>query len=376
MNLQIRKNLPIIICSFIGTSGLAFSTIMPVLLGGIVDQLEFARSMVGWLASINIMGIAIGGVIATLLIGKFSFIRIVRTGLIGLVLFDFACIFVHEENVMLGLRLCSGICGGLVYAGTMAAFSGLKDALRAFGTYVVVYCLWSFIGLLGASWLIANVGIGAAFALLAGIELFSLSLSSTFYRLSTEIKERKIVSLRYLLSNKWVMISLLAYLAMHTGGGTIWAYLERIAKEAALSESFTGISLGLSRLVSLAGAFVVIRLGNRVKVKSAIILTLSIMALGMLLLFIAEIPAIYVLAISLFGGGWSVAIPYFQKIQSQYDPQGKVVSMGTIVNMGGRSIGPAIAALVLGSSAFVNVIWIGLGVLALSFVLMISTFAR
>ncbi len=371
MSPKLRKLLPIIISSFIGTTGLAFSTVMPVLLGGIVDQLDFARSMVGWIASSNIMGIATGGLIATLLIGRVPLISMVSLGLVGLMLFDGISAWVEQPLTMLGVRGLSGVFGGLVYASTMATFSGLKDPLKAFSTYVVVYCLWSFVALLLMPYLLASFGLKAGFHLLVSISFVSLLGSSMIKRLETSVKEKSFLSLNVLLSNKWILLSLLAYFAMHTAGGTIWAYLERIAKDAGLAQEFTGTALGMSRLVSLFGALLIIRMGNKAGVIVPILFTLEGMAVGMILLFYAAIPFIYVVAICLFGGAWSIAIPYFQKIQSQFDAQGKVVSLGTIVNMGGRSVGPAMAAMIVGSSAFSNVIWLGLGAILCSVLLLI-----
>ena len=65
------------------------------------------------------------------------------------------------------------------------------------------------------------------------------------------------------------------------------------------------------------------------------------------------------------------AIPYYQQIQAKFDPTGKVVSLGTIVNTMGRGTGPAMAALLLGDHSFTMVIWIALSVFVLSLLIIL-----
>ena len=53
----------IIINSFIANTGMGFATILPILVGAIVDDAGFPREMIGWIASINIFGMVIGGIL-------------------------------------------------------------------------------------------------------------------------------------------------------------------------------------------------------------------------------------------------------------------------------------------------------------------------
>jgi len=366
-----NKTLQIIVNSFISTTGLGFPAVLPILVGAIVDQLGYDRSMVGWIASFNIFGIALGGLIATLLIGKKPLIRIVQVGLVGLLVLDGLSVFVVQAIPMLGIRFISGVFGGLAYAGALAAFSGLKNPIKAYGIYVVVYCVWSGAILVTLPYLVNLFGLAGGFGILVFMALMSLLGSNVIPQLAANIKEKEIISLKTLLSKKEVLLALLGYFALQMGGGTIWAYVERIAKEAGLEAALTGQLMGLSSVLAILGGLLVFKIGDSRGLRMPILVGVIGMGLGAAMLFWSNNAMIYLGGISLFAGAWSIAIPYYQQIQAKFDPTGKVVSLGTIVNTMGRGTGPAMAALLLGDHSFTMVIWLALSVFVLSLLIIL-----
>jgi len=66
-----------------------------------------------------------------------------------------------------------------------------------------------------------------------------------------------------------------------------------------------------------------------------------------------------------------VAIPFYQQIQAKFDPTGKVVTLGTIVNTMGRATGPGMAALFLGAHSYSTIIWLALGALSVSVLILL-----
>ena len=360
-----NKTTQIIINSFIGATGLGFPSVLPMLVGAIVDTLEYSRAMVGWIASANIFGIALGGIIATLLIGKKPLIRIVQVGLIGLLIFDVVSMYIEAPQTMLCVRFISGVFGGLVYAAGLAAFSGLKNPIKAYGIYVVVYCIWSGIVMVVLPILVQQFGLSGGFAILVFMAIMSLLGAGVIPKLAANIQEKNI-DLSYLLKQKEVLLSLIGYFALQLAGGTTFTYLERIAKEAGLDSILIGQLIGVSTILALMGGLLVFWLGDSKGLRVPILLGVLTMGLGSFLLFWSASPILYFIAISLLGGAWSFCIPFYQQIQAKFDPTGKVVSLGTIVNTMGRATGPAMAALFLSGQSFSVVIWLALGALLLS----------
>lgn len=317
------------------------------------------------------MGAALGGFITTIRIGHNSLTRLATIGLIILLAFDLLSILCVTEFSILVIRFLSGIGGGVVYAAALAAFSGLKDATKAFATYIVVYCFVGGIILGSMPLLLGMFGIKAGFIVLALMAAISLTFIAVLNRVAGNVKKREIISLNFLLKNKNVLYGLLSYFFVQLAGGTMWAYGERIGKEAGLSISFIGIVLGISIVFALIGGLLVMVAKKEWGIIKPLCVGLLIMGIGTYLLFYANYKALYIFANLIAGASWSFVIPYYQQMQAQFDLSGRVVSIGTIVNMAGRSIGPAIAALTLGTSAFSNALWISLIALMLSVLLAI-----
>jgi len=327
--------------------------------------------MVGWISSINILGAAIGGMITTLRIGRNSLFSLARLGLMILITFDMLSILCSSEASVLGVRFLSGIGGGIVYAAALAAFSGLKDPTKAFATYIVVYCFFGGIILVSMPFLIGEFGVKAGFITLAGMSLLCMTFIPVLNRIAPIVKKKEFISINYLLKNKNVLYGLLSYFLLQMGGGTMWAYCERIGIEAGLSISYIGIALSISVVFALLGGLLVMRVNKAWGIIRPLSVGILVMGLGMVCMFYSNIKIFFLLAICMAGIGWSFVIPLYQQMQSRFDAAGKVVSLGTIVNMGGRSAGPAIAAMTLGNSAFNNALWISIGALILSIVLAI-----
>ena len=374
--MKITQQGKIIINSYIANTGMGFATVLPILVGAIVDTSGFDRAMIGWIASSNIFGMVAGGIIATLLIGRFRLVKVLQIALFALILADGASIFIHEATPLLVIRFVSGIFGGMIYASALAIFSGLDNPIKAFGIYVIVYCASATVILMSLPYGIAAFGTIAGFVLL--IFMSFISLIGTFFIQDLEqvTAKKEFISLEELLRNKKVLIGLLAYFSLQMGGGVVWTYCERIAKEATLDPSFIGLALGLSTLGSLAGGILVMRFGHSKGLKKPLLIGSALMIFGILMLSWARIPALYLISLSMIGGCWAFLIPHFQQIQTQFDTSGKVVSLGTIVNMAGRATGSGIAPLIIGASMFVNVIWIGAASLALSALLILWLFKK
>ena len=327
--------------------------------------------MIGWIASFNILGAAIGGFITTIRIGRNSLRGLATIGLIMLVVFDLISIFCTTEFSLLSVRLLSGIGGGIVYAAALAAFSGLKDATKAFATYIVVYCFFGGIILITMPWLLSLYGIKSGFLILASVALICFFFLPSLDRFGGSNKKKEIISLNYLVKNKNVLAGLLSYFLVQLAGGTMWAYAERIGKEAMLSIEFIGLILGISVVFALIGGLLVMRVKKEWGIVKPLSIGILVMVVGTAFLFLSEYKTLFIMANIVTGIAWSFVIPFYQQMQAQFDDAGRVVSMGTIVNMGGRSAGPAIAALTLGSSAYYNALWISIVALLLSMILAI-----
>jgi len=361
----------IIKTGFMGVTGLGYTVILPILIGAIVDQLQLDRSMVGWITFSNIGGLAIGGLFATVLIGKVSLLKMIRIACIILITFDMISAYCSTAHSLILIRFLSGLGGGILYASSLASFSALKDSIRAFGIYIVSYACISGVTLFILPYLIEPYGFKIGFFTLVGMAVISLLISSVVTAFESNLSIKDFTSLPSLLQNKYVLLSLLSYFLLQMGGGVVYTYTERIAKEASQPVEFVGLVLSLGAVLSVAGALLVIKMGNRYSQKWPVICSIIFMGISMAVLFRSEFAILFLSGSCLVGGFWSILIPYYQQMQGRFDPFGRIVTVGTVVNMGGRAIGPAIAAAFLSDYRFESVIYLALGCLMLALLLIL-----
>lgn len=353
-----------------GVTGLGYTVILPILIGAIVDQLELDRSMVGWISASNISGLAIGGMAATILIGRVSLLSLIRFACVVLICFEVGSAFCSTAESMLLIRFCSGLAGGVLYASSLASFSALEDSIRAFSIYIISYAAVSGITLFALPFFIDSIGFEVGFYTLALMGLISLAFSGVIREFASGLKTKDFNSLPSLLKNKSVVASLLSYFLLQMGGGVTYTYTERIAKEASISSEFVGLVLGLGAVVSVISAFTVIKVGNRYGQKWPMSIALLLMAVSISVLFWSEYAALFMLGSCMIGAFWSVLIPFYQQMQGQYDALGRIVTIGTVVNMCGRAAGPAIAAMTLGDAAYDHVLYLAIGAIVIAFLLL------
>jgi len=359
---------------FMGVTGLGYTVILPILIGAIVDQLGLDRSMVGWITFSNIGGLAIGGISATLLIGKIRLLHLIRFGCIGLIVFDLLSTACSSAEVLLAYRFLSGIAGGILYSSSLASFSALEDSIKAFSIYVISYAAVSSITLFGLPYLINLYGYEIGFYTLAFMALISLAFSSVILEFESGLKAKDFSSLTSLFRNKYVVMGLLSYFLTQLGGGVMYTYIERIAQDAGQSSELVGFILSISAIFSAIAAFVIIKMGNRFGQIWPMTIGLFLMTLSMITLFYAEYTVMFLIGSCLVGAFWSVMIPFYQQMQGRFDLLGRIVTVGTVLNMLGRAIGPALAALFLGDSAFENVLYLSIAALAVAYLLLVPIF--
>jgi len=243
---------PIALVGFMGVTGLGFTVILPMLVGSIVDDLALDRSMVGWITSINIFGIALGGLISTISISKLRLIHLVWIGCVGLIVFDLMSTLSNLSHLLLPIRFISGVFGGILYASSLAAFSGLTNAKNAFSIYIISYAGVSSICLFILPQFLAIKGLGykAGFYVLVGMALLSLIISRVIVPFEKLVKVKRLDSLRDLISNKYVILILLSYFLLQMGGGVMYSYAERIGMEAGQSLEFMGVIFAIGAITA------------------------------------------------------------------------------------------------------------------------------
>lgn len=361
---------------FIASAGFSMILVLPIALGGMVDELGFSNQAIGWMAAANALGIALGALYVPLSGPKFRLQPSIRLSLVGLILVDFCCAFLDTPASLMFFRLLSGLLGGVLYAGILRVLAGLPRQERGFSIYVITYCTWSAILFFLAPYLMAWLGLKSIFYLLVFSGLIALLLTPVLGPFHTKTIAVQADTLSYLLKQRSVLISLLSYLLLMASCGAFYAYVERMGNANGLSPSFIGMALSNSNFAGILAGMLVYRLGDKWGLTIPIMGGIGILAFCMLIINWIPMPLTYFISVFGVSGCWGFLIAYFQKVQSVVDLDGKIVALGATINLGGRAIGPALVSFFIVGNNFNAVIIFSLFSILLCIVLLLPALLK
>ncbi len=154
--------------------------------------------------------------------------------------------------------------------------------------------------------------------------------------------------------------------------GVIWSYLFLIGTNAGMGEQEVANGLTLSQFLGIAGAFTAAAVGRRYG--RALPLALGILggAAILFLLFGQFTALVYALTVCIYNYAWNLTHPYLLAAMASFDAHGRVVVYAVAAQMMGLAVGPAFAATLITEGDYSNVVWAGIALFVLSFVLIMG----
>jgi DHA1 family inner membrane transport protein len=354
----------------LGTVGALTILIVPgfVLLVGAQSGMDDRH--LGFVAAwdINTVAALIG--IATFLISRLNWRHLALAGVALIVVGDLLTSLSHGYSAIVAARICAGAGEGLAIAVSFAALGSAANPDRAFGVYLVV-CLTVAAGIL-AVLPSAQTRFGAASVF---VTLGAITLASGALLLWLPAHNPRAAAwggapppVSKLLAAAGLSGVFLNFIAE----GAMWSYFGRIGAASGVAPLTIGAAMGLSSFSGMGGALLAITVVNRLGRILPLALSGVISVLSFWLLRGHVTAAALITAGLLLNFGWNLAQPLFSGVCAEADAQGRVVvAMGCIQTVG-FGLGPAIAALTLRHDDFSPVIWMSIGVLAASLLVVIG----
>ncbi len=354
----------------LGTVGALTILIVPgfVMLVGAQSGLDDRH--LGFVAAwdINSMAATIG--LAIFLISRLNWRHLALAGLVLIALGDLLTSLSHGYPAIVAARICAGAGEGLAVGVSFAALGSAANPDRAFGIYLVV-CLTvaaAILAVLPSAQ--QRFGAGSVFVAVGVITLASAALlpwlPARNPRAATWADAPPPVSRALALAGlTGVFLNFIAE-------GAMWSYFGRIGAASGVAPVTIGAAMGLSSFSGMGGALLAITVINRLGriVPLAVSGVISVLSFWMLHGHVTA--TVLITAGVLLNFGWNMAQPLFSGVCAEADAQGRVVvAMGCIQTVG-FGLGPAIAALTLRDDNFSPVIWMSIGVLAVSLLVVIG----
>jgi predicted MFS family arabinose efflux permease len=361
-------------------AAIATFSIAPFLLGSYVDYVGLSTRQASQILSVEIFSIAIANVCAALFwIHKVRCRTWAIRLLLLLLVLNIVCIYAGSFSTLLALRSAVGFTEGSLLGIGFGLLSASRRPDRSFGLMFAVSLtvgaanvriLPLYLETAGATGLFINLALYAVAALLCSQWITRDRIVDTDPASETKSKPAPLAGKTAFPAIALIFL-LIANYVYFIGQGGVWSFLERWGLQQGLDLSGIATALSLSLIGGVCGgltaAWLDIRIGRLVPLSSAIIL-----AIGSILLFRYTNSFLYfVVAAFIFNFVNNFGHPYILGLASSIDKSSRLTVLSGALHTGGQATGPFIIGMLVTDTDFVNALWLGVGVFALTWVILV-----
>lgn len=338
---------------YMALTGYAVLVGLPVISTSWVNNLGFTEEQVGYVASADLFGLAIGAVIAFFVVTRFDRRYLaIAAGSVAIAA-NLLCILYQGYEATLYLRLSAGIGAGVYTGIAVATIGGHSRPAFAFGMELFAFAFSQaaelkflpFLSIEGMYWAFAaTFFIGLLFVRWVPRRPADASLD-----IEVDVAEPDgdhHVEHRHVPA--WVpWLVLGAVVFTYVNIGAYWTYIELATVDSDASPEWVADMLVYTSFFSLVGCVVAVLLSNRFGLSRPLLVTLCVQAsvVAMLLFGITNMSV----AISMFAFNfcWIFVDIYQAAVISNVDRSGQYVALLPAAQGLGNAIGPYLAATVL-----------------------------
>jgi len=344
-----------IFLAFLTTAGIFYINIMPAVINGLKDGLEFTNQQAGFVSSANLYGAATGALAAVFLIKFINWKRWSYSLLVALLAIDFVCIYIEAPTLMIAVRALHGLTGGLLVGIGFAIISRTHEPDKTFGYLLLIQFGLGGLGIMYLPGLVPDYGTAVLFISLIVFTFVTL-LMMPFLGDYPVVEKQQIetgdsVSHVGLLSSN--LIGIFLFQAANMG---LFAYMIGLGKVEGLTVEFMSTALGMASWIAIAGTVLVIWIGTKYGRSKPLLAGILITALCSWLLHYSESESVYMYANFVIGITWAYVLPYAFGICSELDSAGQMAALGGFASKMGLASGPMVGAFLLGNDNYSLVI--------------------
>jgi len=335
-----------VMLAFLTTAGIFYINIMPAIVNGLKEGLEFSSQQAGFISSANLYGAAIGALSAVFLIKRINWRPWAYSLLLILIVIDSCCIFIESPTLMISIRFLHGLVGGLLVGIGFAIISRTSEADKTFGYLLFIQWGLGGLGLMYLPELVPVYGTSALFLSLIAFTVVTLVMLPFIPNYAVEdIKGDQSIDSQ--IKKRPLFLNLFGIFLFQAANMGLFAYMIGLGKTEGLTIGLMSPALASASWIALIGAFLVIvvgtKFGRTMPLMSAIIIT----AICSWALHYSEMEYVYLIANIIIGITWAFALPYMFGICSQLDKEGQLAAMGGFASKMGLATGPMVGALLI-----------------------------
>lgn len=319
----------------VGTLGILF---LPLMVGGIIDDLGFSEKQAGYIAAAEMAGVAVASGLGIFWVRRVNWVTIAILSTLAFIAANWASTGVSEYGPMFICRFFVGAASGALLAIGLACQSDSKNADRIFGYWVACQMTVSSAGYLLLPSVRAAWGVDGYFIALV-ILGFTAFLSLMFFparginRKSGRTKQEN----TFLTGSLALGGALLFFMAQ----GGLWAFLERLGLAAALSTTQIGIALAISSYLGIVGGLAKNWLAGSLGMLSPFVFVIVGELIMLALFAIGAGSIMFAVAVCLLQFCWAMGMASFLSGLNVIDSSGGLVLLLMSIAKAGYSLGPA-----------------------------------
>lgn len=354
---------------YLSVIGAAVFIVQPGFVQGLVEFYGFDEQQVGYIASAEIWGIAVTAVALAFGGHNYSWQKILKISIVLCIAGNFASLSTNDATLFGSLRFLVGLgAGGLVsLTFTIMGLTRLPD--RNFGYLIMGVLTYGALGLWAmptALELVGMHGVIIFFALFSASGWLCLKHMPDSGEEHLQVEEDAVD-----LSGSLRLVAILAMFTYFFAQGVMWAYLFLIGLNGGVGEQAVANGLMLSSFLGIAGAFVAAMAGNRFGRIVPLFLGIIGGSIVLFALFGSFSALVYTVTVCIYNFFWNVTHPFLLASMASFDKHGRVVVYAVAAQMIGLAVGPAFAASLLGDGDYSRVIWAGISLFVLSYLLIL-----
>ncbi len=345
--------------AIVTTAGLFYVDILSALVISLQDGLHYTPSQAGGVASANVFGAALGGLLAVFLVKRIRW-RLACVMLLGaLIVIDLLSIRVAAVETLMGVRFVHGLAGGVLVGIGYSVIARIRTPERTFGMLLMIQFGLGAVGTATLPLLVLEFGVQALFLVLVAFTLLALAALPLIpdyppRRVDTASVAGAAATPR---SHRVGLIAgLLGVFLFQAAAMGLSAYKFNIGRALGFSMEFLSASGGIGMLVATLGSLLVVIVGLRWgRVWPLAIGILVAIAVRSVLLAPLDAP-MFLAAVAGSTTTHAFVLPFLLGMCSAFDRIGRTATLAGFVSKLGLATGPAVGGFLLSGDEYVALV--------------------
>ena len=324
----------------------------PIVAGQLVIERGYTNKMVGFLVSAELAGLSLASLPAVYWLPRLPWTPILVGSLALVALGNAVSIFVINPYWFATLRFATALCAGNVMVLTMVTAASSSRPERSYSWWLIGQQVFGVFGFLLLPRMFSGVGLTGFYFAMAAVSLCLILTSKALPKRAPVVVDTLTTETSGKSSRTMGLgaLSLVALLGFNICVGGIWTYIELAGLAIDVSRNQVSLALAIGSVVAIIGALLSSLTAEGWGRRLALFLAAVLLVSACLPLAWTSRILIFCSAIALFKFMWNFSLPLLLSSVAAFDKKGGLVALSSTIIGAGLSVGPSVAAFLIGEA--------------------------